>query len=207
MPTETRKKTDDVLASARKDLQAQLAVVRGELSRLAAEENALAQALSSLDGDGALASTAPTAAGSDGAPKTKSSPRRNSAGKARTSRRRRRAASKSTADRVDELRGLLADGPKSRSDLAAALKVSPARVQQLLAELGGSVSSQPSPEPRQGKLWTLTNPGNGSSAAKPIEKRSSGRAKARSTRKSAAPPSKQRNSNALASPGRERAQP
>ena len=182
MPTATRK-TDDVLASARKDLQSQLAVVRGEMNRLAAEEHALTQALSSLNGDGASASTAPTAAVSGGAPKVKSSAGRNSAGKARTSRRRRRGASKSTAERVDELQGLLAEGPKSRSDLATALKVSPARVQQLLAELGGSVSSQPNPEPRRGRLWTFTGPSNGSSATKPSERPSSGRAKARSTRK------------------------
>ena len=183
MPTATRKKTDDVLASARKDLQSQLAIVRGEMNRLAAEEHALTQALSSLNGDGASASTAPTAAVSGGAPKVKSSARRNSPGKARTSRRRRRGASKSTAERVDELQGLLAEGPKSRNELATALKVSPARVQQLLAELGGLVSSQPNPEPRRGRLWTFTGPSNGSSAGKPSERPSSGRAKARSTRK------------------------
>jgi DNA-binding MarR family transcriptional regulator len=57
---------------------------------------------------------------------------------------------------VSELHGVLADGPKSRSELAGALGVSPARVQQLLAELGGAVSSRPHPEQRQGKLWSLT---------------------------------------------------
>ena len=181
----TRKKTDDVLASARKDLQAQLAVVRDEMSRLAAEEHALTHALSSLKGDGASAPTTPSAAKRSS---RASGQRRSSTAKAGTNRgRRRRGASKSTADRVNELQGLLADGPKSRNDLAAALNVSPARVQQLLAELGGSVSSQRDPEQRQGKLWTLTGGGNGASAAEPVRSsRSSGRAKGTSTRKRAA---------------------
>ena len=183
----TRKKTDDVLASARRDLQAQLAVVRGEMSRLAAEEHALTQALSSLDGDGSPSSpTAPPANVRGRTRSAKSSARRSSTSRADTSRARpRRAASRSTADRVNELQGLLADGPKSRNDLAAALKVSPARVQQLLAELGSSVSSQPNPEQRQGKLWTLTGGGNGASASKPTRRPSSGRAKGTSTRKPA----------------------
>ena len=64
---------------------------------------------------------------------------------------------------------MLANGPKSRNDLAAALTVSPARVQQLLAELGSSVSSQPDPGQRQGKLWTLKGAGDGASPAKPTK--------------------------------------
>ncbi len=180
----TRKKTDDVLASARGDLQAQLAVVRDEMSRLAAEEQALTHALSTLKGDGASAPTTPSTAKRSS---RASGQRRSSTAKAGTNRgRRRRGASKSTADRVNELQELLADGPKSRNDLAAALNVSPARVQQLLAELGNSVSSQRDPEQRQGKLWTLTGGGNGASAAEPVRSRSSGRAKGASTRKRAA---------------------
>ena len=58
----TRRKTDDVLATARKDLQIQLAVVREEIGRLATEERALIQALSSLNGEGAPSqATAPEA--------------------------------------------------------------------------------------------------------------------------------------------------
>lgn len=186
----TRKKTDDVLASARKDLQAQLAIVRDEMSRLAAEEHALTQALSSLDGDGASPTTSPAAGASGRAPSGKtparSSARARATGKGTSRRRRRRGASKSTADRVSELQGLLADGPKSRNDLAAALKVSPARVQQLLAELGSSVSSQRDPEQPRGKLWALTGGGNGASAPKPTGRRSGGTAKRKSTRKPAA---------------------
>lgn len=182
----TTRKTDDVLASARKDLKAQLGVVRDEMTRLAGEERALTQALSSLDGDSAPSSTtAPAAKVGAGPRKVKSSARRSSPGKA-SSTRRRRGASKSTADRVSELQGLLGDGPKSRNDLAAALKVSPARVQQLLAVLGSAVSSQPNPEQRQSKLWTLTGRANGASAAKPRARPNSGRAKATSTRKPAA---------------------
>ena len=152
---DTRKKTNDVLASARSDLQAQLAVVRGEMSRLAAEEHALTHALSNLDGDGTSPSTTATTAGTRGRSRTaKGSTRRKSTRKAARGRRRS-GASKSTADRVSELQGLLGDGPKSRNDLAAALKVSPARVQQLLADLGSLVSSQPDPKQRRGKLWVL----------------------------------------------------
>ena len=182
----TRTKTDDVLASARKDLQAQLAVVRDEMSRLTAEEYALTQALASLDGDGASPTTAPAANASGRATSGKGTARARATGKGTNRRRRRRGASKSTADRVSELQGLLSAGPKSRNDLAAALKVSPARVQQLLAELGSAVSSQPDPEQRRGKLWTLTGGGNGPSAAKPTGRRSNGRPKATSTRKPAA---------------------
>jgi len=175
----TRRKTDEVIASARTDLQAQLAVVREEMGRLAAEEHALTLALSSLDGDGAFSSSTAPARKADGRTSTaKSSAKRRSTRKATPNpRRRSRSASRSTADRVKELQGLLGDGPKSRNELAAALGVSPPRVQQLLAELGSSVSSQPDPEQRQGKLWSLKGSGNGARAAKPTAKRSSGRAK------------------------------
>lgn len=187
MATTTRKKTEDVLAAARKELQAQLALVHDEMSRLAAEEQALTQALSTLDTNGASSSaTAPAAKPSGETRTARTSTRRSSARKTGTTRRRRRGASKSTADRVNELRGLLADGPKSRNDLAAALKVSPARVQQLLAELGSSVASRRDPDQRQGKLWALTDGSNGASAAKPTTRRSGGRAKDASTRKPAA---------------------
>ncbi|MCA1680380.1 MAG: hypothetical protein LC777_16220, partial [Actinobacteria bacterium] len=80
-------------------------------------------------------------------------------------RGRTRGKTKSTADRVKQLEGLLAAGPKSRSDLAAALKVSPARVQQLLAQLGSAVSAQPHPELRRGKLWSLKAAGGGKGAS------------------------------------------
>ena len=46
----THTKTDEVLAAARKDLEAQLAVVREQIERLAADELALRHAISSLDG-------------------------------------------------------------------------------------------------------------------------------------------------------------
>ena len=141
-----------------------LVVVREEMSQLAAEERALTAALSSLDGDGAsLSTTARTANADDRSRTPQSSARSSSTRKAGTSgRRRRRGATKSTADRVNELQALLADGPKSRNELAAALKVSPARVQQLLVELGKrSVSSQRDPEQRQEKLWALSGRGNG----------------------------------------------
>lgn len=179
----TRRKTDEVLAAARKELQAQLAVVREEMSRLSTEEHALTRALSSLDGDSASSSSTPPASKAGGrTPAAKNSGRRTSTRKAGTSGRGRpRSASRSTADRVKELQGLLSDGPKSRNDLAAALKVSPARVQQLLAELGSSVSSQPDPEQRQGKLWSLKRSSNSASAAKPSTK-SSRRAKVASAR-------------------------
>lgn len=182
----TRRKTDDVLASARKDLQAQLALIREETGRLGAEERALTEALSSLDGDSASSqTTAPATKAAGGSATAKRSASTSPARKRGTSRRSR-GASKPTADRVNELQGLLADGPRSRNDLAAALNVSPARVQQLLAELGSSVSSQPDPEQPRGKLWTLTGGGNGASAAKPTGRRSSGKAKGTSTRRPAA---------------------
>jgi hypothetical protein len=143
-----RKKTDEVLASARRELKAQLAVVREELGRLTAEERALTEALSTLDGKSTSSSSAAASSATAGP-----APKRRTRGR----RRRARGASKSTAERLEELQVLLADGPKSRNDLAAALKVSPPRVQQLLAELGGAVTSRPDPGQRQGKLWSLSN--------------------------------------------------
>lgn len=179
----TRRKTEEVLAAARRDLQAQLAVVRSEIARLGAEEDALTGALASLNG----ASSSPAAATgkADGRPRApKKSAARRSIRKASSGQRRRpRGPSKPTADRVKELQALLADGAKSRNALAAALKVSPARVQQLLSELGGAVSSQPDPAQRQGKLWSLKSSGNGATAAKPTPKRSTRTPKAASARK------------------------
>ncbi len=146
-------KTDEVLAAARKQLEAQLAVVREELSRLTSEERALTQALTSLDGEGRSAQT--DASTSNRGDRSRAAKRGSPSRRTATARRRRRGQSKPTADRVEELRGLLAEGPRSRADLAAALKVSPARVQQLLVELGSSVSSRPDPNQRRGKLWVL----------------------------------------------------
>ena len=185
----TARKTDEVLAAARNDLEAQLKLVREQGAQLAAEELALTHAISSLDGGNpATSSSGATSerAVRSAAPKRERSKR--SSRRASSSRRRRsRAAGKSTADRVNELRGLLSDGPKSRTDLAAALKVSPARVQQLLAELGGSVSSRPDPNQRRGKLWSLKAGGNGGGAAKPAGAGSTRSRKAGSPRKAPAP--------------------
>ncbi len=182
----THTKTDEVLAAARKELEAQLAVVREEIERLAAEELALTHAISSLDGG----NPATTSAGATGkraaAPARKGEGTKGSAGKGSRRSRRPRGASKSTAERVNELRELLAEGPKSRADLAAALNVSPARIQQLLAELGGSVSSQPDPEQRRGKLWSLKGAGNGVGATKSATKGASKSAKAESRGKRSA---------------------
>jgi hypothetical protein len=147
------RKTDEVLASARTELEAQLVVVRDEIARLTAEEQALTHAVSNLNGG----NPATSAEGSVRTRATSRKPRaRRAAGTRKSARGRRRGgATKTTAERVEELRGLLADGPKSRNDLAAALKVSPPRVQQLLAELGSAVASQPDPNQRRGKLWSL----------------------------------------------------
>jgi len=176
----TPTKTDEVLAAAHRDLQAQLLVVRSELERLTTEERALTEALSSLNGR-ATRSSAPSPAGPTRTRSraAKGSARRGSAAKSRTSRRRSRAPSRSTAERVEELQALLADGPKSRNDLAAGLAVSPARVQQLLSELGSSVSSRPDPGQRQGKLWRLEGARNGASQSKSAPKRGTGKASAR----------------------------
>lgn len=168
MPT-AGSKTDKVLASARKELQAQLDAVREEQARLVREESALTQALSSLNGGGSSATT--EASGGNRPPRSRAAESRGSTRSGSSGqRRRRRGASKPTAERVEELRGLLADGPKSRGDLAALLNVSPARVQQLLTALGSSVSSEADPERGRGKLWTLKGSGNGS-GAEPAAKR------------------------------------
>ena len=45
----TRRKTGDVIAATRKDLEAQLEAVRDELKRLTAEEKVLSKALKSLE--------------------------------------------------------------------------------------------------------------------------------------------------------------
>ena len=179
------KKTDDVLASARHDLEAQLAAVREEIARLAAEEQALAHAVSGLDGENPATSSIGTVS-SPTVPADKKNGAKRSTRKATDGRRTRpRAANKTTADRVNELQGLLAGGPKSRTDLAAALKVSPARVQQLLAELGGSVSSQPDPAQRRGKLWSRAGSGKSTTSKKsPVS--ATGSAKRASTRRSSA---------------------
>ena len=184
----THTNTIEVLAAARKDLEAQLAVVREQIARLTAEERALTHAVSALDGGNPSASSAGTTTGRTATARTRGRQgAKSSARKASSTRsRRRRGASKSTADRVNELRELLADGPKSRADLAAALKVSPARVQQLLAELGGSVSSQPDPAQRRGKLWSLKGGADGTGATKPAAKRSTQSAGARSPQKQSA---------------------
>jgi len=156
--------TDEVLSSARQDLQAQLSVVRDELARLSTEERTLSQALSALEGPKAAAGT--NGGATESKPRTSATQRKRSARKPAARGRRRRSTNKSTGDRVQELRGLLGEGPKSRNDLAAALKVSPARVQQLLAELGGSVSSQPDPSNGRARLWSLKGSGNGASSGK-----------------------------------------
>jgi hypothetical protein len=162
----TSRRIDEVLAAARKDLEAQLDTVRSEIARLAAEEQQLTATLASLQPNRSSSSGTP-----DGGGRRSSSRNANSTkGKARSTggrrARSRRTASKPTAERLEELRALLASGPKSRTDLAAALKVSPARVQQLLGGLGTSVSSQPDGDKR-GKLWSINDAGNGASAAKP----------------------------------------
>ncbi|MDQ4049019.1 MAG: hypothetical protein M3131_06530 [Actinomycetota bacterium] len=183
----THTNTIEVLAAARKDLEAQLAVVREQIARLTAEERALTHAVSALDGGNPAASSAETNTGRTATARTRGRQgAKSSARKASSTRSRRRSgASKSTADRVNEVRELLADGPKSRADLAAALKVSPARVQQLLAELGGSVSSRPDPE-RRGKLWSLKGGADGTGATKTAAKRSTQSAGARSRQKQSA---------------------
>jgi chromosome segregation ATPase len=160
MAPPVRRKTDEVLASAQRDLKAQLAVVRDELGRLTAEERALAGALASIKAD--TSSSPSPSRPAAGSTKTASASRRRSGGR----RRRARVASKTTAERLQELRDQLATGPKSRNELAAALQVSPPRVQQLLAELGSAVSSKPDPGQRQGKLWSLSRAGSGAGAAK-----------------------------------------
>jgi hypothetical protein len=168
--TASSTKTGEVLAAARAELQAQLAVVRGELTRVAAEERALTQALSALGGGGRTTKGGPAARKQNA---ETSAPRRSSRSSTRR-RRRKRGSSKPTEERIQELQALLADGPKSRNDLAAALQVSPPRIQQLLTELGTSVSSEPDPKRGQVKLWSLTGSSNGASgSSKPSARRKS----------------------------------
>lgn len=157
----SQRKIDQVLAGARKELESELAVVRAEMARLGSEERELTAALANLSSD------ASASAGRGQAQAAKRSRR------SRNGRRGggRRGAMKPTAERVEELRALLAAGSKSRNELAAALKVSPARVQQLLGELGGSVSSQPD---GRGKLWSLT--GKDTSPVRAQAKRGRGQA-------------------------------
>lgn len=83
------------------------------------------------------------------------------------------SSSMSTADRVTEPEELLPAGPKSRSDLPATLKASPARVQQLLAQLGNAVSAQQDPELRRGKPGPSRASADGASAHKPAAKSAS----------------------------------
>ena len=171
----SRTNTNEVLAAARAELQAQLGVVREDLTRLTAEERDLTQALSGL---GSAGSASKSRAASQKTT-TASTGRRSARGSSRR-RRRKRGSSKSTAERLQELQGLLAGGPRSRNDLAAALEVSPPRVQQLLAELGSAVSSEPDPKRGQVKLWSLTGRANGGSAARTARGKS--RSKAAATR-------------------------
>jgi len=151
----TRRKIDHVLAAARKELESQLGVVRAEIARLAAEEQELTMALANLKNDGSSSSSRKAQA-------TKRTVRSGNGRRARG----RRTATKSTAERVEQLRTLLADGPKSRNELAVALEVSPARVQQLLGELGSSVTSQPDGDKRA-KLWSIKGASNDGNASRP----------------------------------------
>jgi hypothetical protein len=162
--------------------------VRDEIARLAVEEQALAHAVASLDGGNpATSSDSSTGESARRSRAVKSRRAKGSTRKASSGRRRAaRGTSRSTGERVDQLRGLLADGPQSRSALAAALEVSPARVQQLLGELGSSVSSQPDPDQRRGKLWSLKDAVSGAGASKPAAKRGSQAAKSGASRKAAA---------------------
>ena len=161
MPTTTT--TDEVLSSARQDLQGQLSVVRDELVRLAAEERTLRQALSALEGTAAVATNG---GATESKPRASANRRKRSTRKPTSRGGKRRSTNKSTADRVQQLRALLGDGPKSRNDLAMELKVSPARVQQLLTELGSAVSSQPDPSNGRARLWSLKGSANGATASK-----------------------------------------
>jgi hypothetical protein len=54
----SRKKTGDVLAAIRRDLKAQLKLVRGQLADLGRDERALTKALASLRGEGPRSSSA-----------------------------------------------------------------------------------------------------------------------------------------------------
>ena len=59
----THTNTNEVLAAARKDLEAQLAVVREQIARLTVEERALMPAMSALDGRNPAISSAGTTTG------------------------------------------------------------------------------------------------------------------------------------------------
>jgi hypothetical protein len=131
----TARTTEEVFAAARGEVQSQLRVVRDEIARLTTEERALTQALTGLRG------------------------RRPDTSSRKAGARKSGRTGKSTSDRVEEVRALLAEGPKSRNELAAALKVSPPRIQQLLAELGSAVTSERDPSQRRGKLWRLKRGG------------------------------------------------
>ncbi len=61
MKLATTRKTDQVIASARKELEAQLTAVRDEIARLTAEERALTHAVSNFDGGNPATSAAGTA--------------------------------------------------------------------------------------------------------------------------------------------------
>jgi len=166
----THRRINEVLASAREELKAQLGVVRAEIALLAAEEQELTAALASLKADGPSSSaTRGTGKRQSRSPASKAKAAKTTVRDADAKRSRKRGTSKSTAERTQELRVLLAEGPKSRSDLAAALKVSPARVQQLLASLGASVRSRPAPDKRS-KLWSIQGASNGASGPNPQQR-------------------------------------
>ena len=160
---DTPTSTDQVLAAARKGLKDQLEVIHSQIARLEAEERAVTDALLTLERGGAstAAVNGKRHSSSRGAATRSTS---TSTRKPSSRGRPRGTIGKSTAERLAELSELLTDGPKSRKDLAAALRVSPARVQQLLNELGRSVSSQPDPNQRRAKLWSLSGAENGASA-------------------------------------------
>ena len=179
MASTTRRKIDQILADARKDLEAQLELVRVEKTRLAAEEQELTAAIAGLETNGG--GSPPVARRRQRAAATRSTKAgtRSSGG---AKGRRKRTANKPTAQRLDELRALLTEGPKSRGDIATALKLSPARVQQLLGELGTAVTSQPANDGRA-KLWSIKGARNGASAARSRPARGRARAKGSSVRK------------------------
>ncbi len=170
MATQDRS-TGEVLAPPKRTCRRSWALSVRELARLGSEERTLAQAIASLNGGGPCSSAASPgkrgarsrAGRSQGERRTV--PKASATSRSSSRRRRPRTALRSTADRVSELQGLLAEGPKSKVAIAAALKLSPARVQQLLAELGSSVSSQPDPGQGRAKLWSLKGSANGASAS------------------------------------------
>lgn len=160
---DTQARIEEVLFAAREELEAQLDAVRGQLARLGAEERQLTQTLARLPGGGGSSSAraaTPSERGRARAPKpaaARRAPRKAGAKRGRVA--------KPTVERVAELRAVLAAGPKSQRELAAALELSVVRVHQLLGQLGDAVSSQPNPA-KPGKLWSIARPeGNGASAA------------------------------------------